>query len=340
MPEQSIATQEKSHVLRNGAIVGAIAVAAGVTAYALVPGPEDTPRFDGDVVADVQDFSNQELCVTNLETRFYADEATGNRFGPAASEVAYQDANRSFGELIERICSSEDDKADPMLLVGLNEHFELTAPSDPAGRDAEMVTLMNDQTKWNDDALWFVADLSKAELELVTESGDYYTQYAIANQNDGRPGIYQSQEDMTDKTLLKFTFPDGRVKYLKLDCGFQPVSLIEFPGVPHLPEDEKPTPPGTGTTKPSNPGTTGTTGTTGSTQHPQGSTTTTKPVNPKNAQPPVPGGPSTTVEAPVPSGPEPTIAPPTTEKPAPTPSTIIDDSPDPTSPPTSDEPRR
>ncbi len=330
MPEQSIATQEKSHVLRNSAIAGVVAVAACATAYALAPGMEDEPRRP---VAEADDVVDSEACVTNLETRFYANEATGNRFGPAASEAAYQDANRAFGELIERVCSSEDDKADPMLLVGLNEHFELTAPSDPAGRDGEMVALMNDQTKWNDDALWFVADLSNAELELVTEGGDYYTQYAIANQNDGRPGIYQSKEDMTDKTLLKFTFPDGRVKYLKLDCGFQPVSLIEFPGVPHLPEE--PTPP-TETTKPSNPGTTGTTGTT---QPPQGSTTTTKPVVPKNAVPPVEGGPSTTVEKPIPSGPEPTIAPPTPEEPEPTPSTI-EDNPDPTTPPTSDLPRR
>lgn len=332
MPEQSIATQEKSHVLRNSAIVGVLAVAAGVTAYSLAPGLEDEPRTP---VADAGDVIDSEACVTNLETRFYADEATGNRFGPAASEAAYQDANRSFGELIERICSSEDDKADPMLLVGLNEHFELTPASTPEGRDADMVALMSDQTKWNDDALWFVADLSNAELELVTESGDYYTQYAIPNQNDGRPGIYQSKEDMTNKALLKFTFPDGRVKYLKLDCGFQPVSLIEFPNMPHLPQE--PTPP-TETTKPSNPGTTGTTRTT----QPPEVTTTTKPVNPKNAVPPVPGGPSTTVEKPVPSGPDPTITPPTTEKPGPTPSTIEEDpeTPDPTTPPTSDVPRR
>lgn len=182
-------------------------------------------------------------CNIDQSVIFYADQAPehSNFFGPEGNKTS---AEAAFGDMFDRMC---DDSA---LTVGEGEYTKRisidtnNAEAAVNARDQIMVDYMQNTDHWGQGFQVLHEYLSKGNMSLETLSGSYHTLYMIANQRDGRPEIRQSQEDMTDKVVLKIdvTEADGTVSTFrfKIDCGFQPVQLEEFPGVPQLPPNLPP----------------------------------------------------------------------------------------------------
>lgn len=254
IPEVPVQAQPVVEAPRRGRFVkvlavGALAGAVMLGALEIAESDNSTPSIE---LATDGSAASAECVNPDTKAVFYADQAPAgsNHFGPAAPEAAFTSEDIAVYNLIERLCSGEANEADPALLTGLGEYFDLADYANPDERDADVQANLADNAVWDVDADALLAEMGTYETELKTISGTYHTLYMIAGARDGRPEIRQSQEHMTDEVVLEFTRvnADGTVttKLLKLECGYQPVEIVEFPGIPRVPD----TPETTTTTRP------------------------------------------------------------------------------------------
>ena len=111
------------------------------------------------------------------------------------------------------------------------------------GGVARMAQFLNDPALWADVVKGIEEHENTAtSVDLVTVNGAYHTFYQTW---DGySPFIHQAQVERPDFVVLRFTYADGHTEDYNLSCGFQPVSLAQFPGVPTTPPSHPSCPPG------------------------------------------------------------------------------------------------
>lgn len=170
---------------------------------------------------------------SNADVIFYAEKAPvgSNHFGPEADSSSPEN---SFTDFMKRICDPETDKGDTALLTA----SMIYAMGEPAGsiedRDETIEEYGQDPDQWRADYEALREYFEKGNMSIEKLSGSYWTQYQ--KMVDGKARIFQAQESMTEKLVLRIDVPqeDGStITYrFKLDCGFQPVQLEKFENIP------------------------------------------------------------------------------------------------------------
>lgn len=159
-----------------------------------------------------------ELCAQNI--RFYRQDLPPelNYFGPGAPE----EVEAARAELTKRVCE------DPALAVAQTWYARREYRTAEVGV-GQTQTLMNDRKMWADTvAILNERWNSATNVEVVDMSGPYRTMYMSLAPI---PLIYQDAVDKPTFKVLRFTYSNGSVDNLKLDCGYQPVE-VDFPGLP------------------------------------------------------------------------------------------------------------
>lgn len=211
-------------MMGGGMIIGAILLILVVSMTASIstaPAAPPPPSPGADICVNV----------SGAFPQYYADQAPpgSNHFGPAVAVSTAQAENHN------RIC------LDPALFAPQDLYFNDTF-TDEAALQQYIVNTGADRAAWLSGVAALEAKMATATVEVVEETATYWTMYAVPRGDGLPPLIQQGQEEMVNQPILKFTFPNGTVKRLKLDCGFQPVEPNAFPGIPPLGSPPPPPP--------------------------------------------------------------------------------------------------
>ena len=145
-----------------------------------------------------------------------------NHFGPAAPD---NDVNAALAELHNRRC------VDPALTVA-HRQYQARNYTSPEERLFQTEGLANNPEAWALNVLALEErEAIAVKVEVVDMTESYQTLYMV---DTPVPTIYQDVVDRPKYKVIRFTYADGSVDNLKLDCGFQPVEPI-FPGIPGPP---------------------------------------------------------------------------------------------------------
>jgi hypothetical protein len=187
-----------------------------------------------------------EVCINDTtQVKYFADDAPegSHRFGPSPSAEALSDANVAYADLLEDLCGGGDKQADPAKMIGLREYFGLEFPQDSDTRDALVAQATHDKAVWEAKTQQLIDVMNTYDHEVeIVDNVVYKTEYMLPNTRpEGRPGIYQSDEHMVNKMVLKFTRKDNQgqleVKRLKGECDWQPADVELPPSIPQLPPE-------------------------------------------------------------------------------------------------------
>jgi hypothetical protein len=161
-------------------------------------------------------------CGTNQV--FFARETSGNQFGPAAPEDPANVA-ATQADFAARRCQ------DAALLVA-NSEYLFNEFSDPATRVQKTIDLMANPDAWVLTEIRFQNRLNEVEKVEITEMSGPYQTMDMVDQGRTIPEVYQIPVEAAPFKVIRYTFPDGKVKNFKLNCGFQPVEQEFPPSVP------------------------------------------------------------------------------------------------------------
>ncbi len=145
-----------------------------------------------------------------------------NHFGPAVGDG---NIDLVLEQLHYRRC------VDPALTVA-HRQYQARNYTSPEERLFETEGLQNNPEAWALNVLALEErEATAVKVEVVDMTESYQTLYMV---DTPVPTIYQDVVDRPKYKVIRFTYADGSVDNLKLDCGFQPVEPI-FPGIPGPP---------------------------------------------------------------------------------------------------------